>query len=349
MSRVLVTGATGRIGAHVVRELLDAGDDVVAFHRSGSNTSGLQGLDVEVRLGDLTDSDTVAAAVEGCELVFHVGAVHRNWAPRDEDFIGPNVDGTRHVMEAARAAGVRRVVVTASQATIGYTRDPDAPLDETHTNQELHLPYVRAKLEAEALALRLGQEEGPEVVVVNPTATVGPLDFRSTPTTAAVRDLFKGGPVLFGVNVVHARDVAAGHRLAALKGRPGERYILGGENLKRLELADLVARLTKGKPNHAMPPRALLAVAARVMPLVARFTGGDAPLSPDALATMWGHHMLYDSRKAREELGYNPRPAEEALRDALRWQAFMGWIPKKVMHRMGDELAPDPSWQAGRR
>jgi len=343
MSVVLVTGATGHIGSHVVRALLDAHHEVVAFHRAGSNTAGLQGLEVETRHGDLTDADAVAAAVEGCELVFHVGAVHRNWAPREADFTGPNIEGTRNVMRAARAAGVRRVVVTSSQATIGYTRDPEAPLDETHHNDELLLPYVRAKVEAERVALELGASEGPEVVVVNPTATCGPLDYRCTPTSAAMRDLFKGGPVLFGVNVVHVADVAAGYLLAAEKGRPGERYILGGEDVQRVDLADLVAKVTRGRPNHSLPPRALLAVVARVMPLMARLTGKDAALSPDALATMWGHHMLYDSSKARAELGHAPRPAEETLRDTLRWHAFMGWLPAKVLRRL-DDLTPEPEW-----
>lgn len=319
--RAFVTGANGHLGANLVRELLDQGWDVVPFVRVTSHLAGLEGLDVRVRYGDVLDRASLDAAMEGVDVVFHAAAVHRLWAADpDSEIHAPALTGTRNVFEAAAAAGVRRIVHTSSCNTIGFTCDVDQPYAEDHYADAVHLPYIQAKIDSERLALRLGQDLGLEVVILNPTGILGPHDHRITPTTAYARDAFKGGPVLpGGQNLVHVRDVARAHALAADRGEPGERYLIGGANVRHEELIRHVFELTGNKPGLLKGPKWLFFLLAWGMELAAKLRGGEPAMTRAMVRDAIGHSAVFDVSKAREVLGFEARGAREVLEDTLRW------------------------------
>lgn len=348
MARVLITGASGHLGAALVRAALRGGHDVRAMVRASSDRRGLQGLAAEVVVGDVLDPASLEAASAGRELVLHAAAVYRNWAPTEEAILAPAVAGTENVLRAAAAAEVRRVVVTSSNAAVGYGDDPRRPLDETSWNATPHAVYVRAKTQAERRALALGPELGIEVVSVCPCGIVGLWDYRPTPTTKAVVAMVQGGPSVLDLAVTDVRDVAEGVLLAAERGRPGERYLLAGENCTKERIAEIVSAAT-GKPVRAMlPPRPVMWALAAVGELRARLGGPDPDITRDELADVYGRHLLYDSTKARTELGWTSRPAEDALRDAIRWAAASGMMAPKAAEALRVRLPPDPEWSAGR-
>lgn len=321
MTRALVTGASGHLGANLVRELMEQGWDVVPLVRVTSRLAGLDGLDVRVRFGDVLDRASLDEAMRGCEVVFHAAAVHRLWArDADAEILTPALRGTRNVIEAAAAAGVRRVVHTSSCNTVGFSPDPTELYDEHHDADDPQLPYIQAKVQSEALALRLGRELELEVVVLNPTGILGPHDHRITPTTALVRDVLRGGPILPGSqNLVHVRDVARAHVLAATRGEPGERYLIGGENVGHEALSRHVFELTGRRPRLLRGPRWLFLLAGWLMEAAARRRGGQPALTTALVRDAWGRSAVFDLRKAQEGLGFAGRGAREVLEDTLRW------------------------------
>lgn len=346
--RALVTGANGHIGNHVVRACRDAGIDPIAFVRPGCDARALAGLEVERREGDLLDPESLRRACEGAEVVFHVASPHRNYARDPAEIVRPAVEGTRNVLTAARAAGVRRVVVTSSGAAVGFTDDPARPLDESAFLAEAKSPYTRAKIEAEALAREFGEKGGVEVVITNPSGVLGPRDYRVTPATAAVAAMLQGDPIFLHLCVTDVRDVAAGHVLAAQKGANGRRYILTGDRVAPAELAALIARLGGVKPATFRPPRFLLRFLAGRFEKKAAAEGGDAPITRAQIDDVYGRHLLYDAARARAELGATFRPAADVLRDTFRWLLFIDALkPKaraKVREALGPAAAPDADW-----
>lgn len=346
MAKVLITGASGHLGAALVRAAVHAGHDVRALVRSASRREGLQGLPIEVVEGDLLDPASLEAACEGREWVLHAGAVHRNWAPDEAQILAPAIEGTENVLRAAKASGVRRVVIVSSNAAVGYGADPKRPLDETSWNESPHAPYVRAKTLAERRGLALGRELGLEVVSVCPCGIVGPYDRRPTPTTKAVLGMATGGPAVLDLAITDVRDVADGVLLAAEKGRPGERYLLAGENCSKERVAELVSGVI-GKPVKAMlPPRAVMWALAAAGELRARLGGPDPDITRAELADVYGRHLMYDSTKAREELGWTFRPADVALADTYRWLAAAGLLKGPVGDAVRARLPPDPEWSS---
>jgi dihydroflavonol-4-reductase len=348
LMRALVTGANGHIGSHVVRRCLADGIEPVAFVRPGADLRALAGVDVERRTGDVLDADSVRRACEGVELVFHLASPHRNYAPDPEAIVRPAVEGTKNVFAAARAAGVRRVVVTSSGAAVGFTDDPSKPLDETAFLASAKSAYTRSKIEAEAVARKEAEAGGLEVVITNPSGVFGPRDYRITPASAALRGLLQGDPSFLGVCATDVRDVAACHVLAARKGRPGQRYLVTGDGLSPAALSALFAKLAGVKPPTFRPPRFLLSFLAGRMEKAAAAAGTDAPVTRDAIADVFGRHLLYDSTRARTELGATFRPAEDVLRDAFRWLLFIDalkpGVAAKVRATLGDRAAPDADW-----
>ncbi|MDP2728629.1 MAG: NAD-dependent epimerase/dehydratase family protein, partial [Dehalococcoidia bacterium] len=251
--KVLVTGATGFLGSNLVRELLGDGEEVRALVRVGSNLANLSGLEVELVAGDLWDRSSLMQAAQGCCVVYHVAALY---SERDEDvpaIYRTNVDGTRNVLEAARRAGVERLVYTSTIGTIGRGRGSHPPNEEVAFNLwDSSSHYVRSKCLAEKGALS-ANGSGLEVVVVNPCAPVGPFDIRPSPTGRRILDFLCGVTPPYpkgGINFVHVRDVARGHILAASKGQVGRRYILGHRNLSLGEFLDLMEKAT-GQPRPA--------------------------------------------------------------------------------------------------
>lgn len=327
--RVLVTGATGFVGANVARLLLERGDEVRVLARAGSARTNLDGLPVEVAEGDLRDPDAVRRAVRGCRRVFHVAADYRFWAPDPRELWESNVGGTRNVMEAALAEDVERVVHTSTVGTIGLAGLP-APCDErtAHAPGQLTSHYKRSKLEAERVALSY-VAGGLDVVAVNPSAPVGPWDVKPTPTGRILVDFARGKLPAYvdtGLNVIHVRDVAAGHLLAAERGRAGERYILGHRNMTLAEiLAELAAILGRPAPRVRLP-YAVAWAAGAVSTGVATFVTRRPPGIALESVRMARRRMFFDAGKAVRELGLPQTPVRAAFEDALAWFAERGYL-----------------------
>lgn len=319
----LVTGGGGFIGSAVVRELLRQGHQVRALLRPTSDRRNLAGLDVEMAIGDLTDPASLARAMAGCTALFHVAADYRLWVPHPDEMYRANVTGTENILRAAAAAGVQRVVYTSSVATLGLPGNGQ-PGDETTpvTEADMIGHYKRSKFRAEAVAAQWYAEHGLEVVIVNPTTPVGPRDRRPTPTGRMILNAVAGRMPAYvdtGLNIVHVDDVAHGHWLAFSRGTPGERYILGAENLTLRDILQEIARLTRRPPPRVRLPRYAVLPVAYLAEAWAHLRQGPEPLVTVDGVRLAGKHMFFSSAKAQRALGYQPRPALAALEDAVCW------------------------------
>ena len=328
--RSLLTGATGFVGAAVLRRLLTAGHSVRALVRKDSPRDNLAGLEVECVVGDLRDAASVGRAVAGVDAVFHVAADYRLWARDPEEIRRSNLEGTRHVMEAALRAGVGRVVYTSSVATLAPRAD-GSPADETDSVAESAAigAYKRSKVAAEALVRRMVAEQGLPAMIVNPSTPIGPRDIKPTPTGRIIVEAASGrmpGYVDTALNLVHVDDVAAGHLAAFERGRPGELYILGGENVALARMLAEIARIAGRRPPRLSIPRRAIYPIAFFAEAAARVTGREPFVTLDGLR-MAKHHMVFSSAKAKRELGYQPRPYGEALGEAVAWFRQHGYVP----------------------
>ena len=323
MRTALLTGATGFVGGHVARDLLEHGWAVRALVRPESLGDGRLPPGCEPRPGDLRDAAAVRAAVAGADAVFHVAARYSLARRRAADVWRTNVDGTRNVLDAAVAADVP-VVHTSSVATIGLPADGRPGDEDTPLPPEQVVgAYKRSKLESERLALAAA-EAGRHVVVVNPTAPVGPGDHLPTPTGRIITDFLAGRMPAYvdtGLNLVDVRDVAAGHRLALERGRPGRRYILGNENLTLREILTILAGLTGRRPPRVRLPHAVAIAVAAVDEAIEGGVLGREPLAPLDGALMARKRMFVDPSRAARELGAPRSPVREALADAVDWFA----------------------------
>jgi dihydroflavonol-4-reductase len=344
MAKALVTGANGHLGCNLVRDLLEHGYDVVPFVREGANVTGLEGLGLTLTRGDVLDAPSVERAMDGCELVFHAAAPYEVWAKDPQHIIEPAVRGSENVLRAAKTRGVRRLVVTSSCNTVGFTTDPQKPLDETTWNPGAKSPYIRAKIEQERRVWELAKELGLDVMTVLPTTVIGRYDYKKTPTTAPFVDAFAGkGPVPFPMNIVDVRDNARVHVLAMEKGEPGERYLAGGDNVDMPTVAGIIEKHTGKRPQEGLPPMWLLRTVAFFSEAMSGMTGKAPMITREVLDDAGGGVPLFHCTKAREKLGFVPRSPEEAIVDALRWAIFMGWLPK-LGAEWRDKLPPDPAW-----
>jgi dihydroflavonol-4-reductase len=325
----LVTGATGFVGAAVTRALLgQPGQRVRVLARPHGNRRNLDGLDVEIAEGALEDAVSLAAAVSGCRYLFHVAADYRLWVPDAAAMFRANVDGTRDLMLAALAAGVERIVYTSSVATLGIV--PGGVADEATPAADADMigPYKRSKFLAERAVRELVAEGGLPAVIVNPSTPVGPGDVRPTPTGRIIVEAAKGkmpGYVDTGLNLVHVDDVAAGQLLAVERGRIGERYILGGENMTLAEILGEVAKAAGRRPPVLKIPYAVVLPIAAGAELMARVTGREPFTTLDGVR-MSRKKMFFSSARAIGELGYAPRPAREAIADAVAWFDTNGYL-----------------------
>lgn len=334
MNTTFVTGATGFVGSRLVRRLVEDGHRVRALVRPGSDRRNLAGVDVEVVEGDLAEPASFSGALRGCDTLFHCAADYRLFVPRPEIMYRVNVEGTRALMCEAVSAGVGRVVYTSSVATLGSSVE-DTPVDETSPARldDMVGHYKRSKFLAEEEVTRLVRTEGLPAVIVCPSTPVGPGDIKPTPTGRVVVDAASGRMPAFvdtGLNLVHADDVALGHLLALEKGRIGERYILGSENLTLREILGLISEITGVKAPRVRLPHGLVLPLAYVSEAIAGVAGGEPRVTVDGVR-MSRKTMFYTSRKARRELGYEPSPARKALEDAVRWFAAGGYLdaPRK--------------------
>jgi dihydroflavonol-4-reductase len=328
--RALVTGATGFVGAAVARALIREGWEVRALARKGSDRRNVQHLPLQVVEGDLGDRVSLDRALVECDALFHVAADYRLGAFDPEQLYQTNVEGTRNILEASRQAGVRRVVYTSSVATVGIPRDGTPGNEDTPASvADMIGHYKRSKFLAEQV-VRETALAGLPVVIVNPSTPIGPGDVKPTPTGQLVRDAASGKMPAYvdtGLNVVHVDDVAAGHLLAFHRGRPGERYILGGQDLTLKEILVDIAGLVGRKPPTIRLPTGVVLPIAYVAEAFARVTGRPGRITVEGVR-MAHKHMFFSSDKAKRELGYTWRPPIEALRDAIGWLREQGALTR---------------------
>ena len=323
-----VTGATGFLGSHVARVLADNGADMRLLVRSSSNLRNIEGLRADRALGDLRDPASLEKAMAGCDVVFHVAADYRLWVRDPNEMYRSNVEGTRAILEAARKNGVRRLVYTSSVATIGFTRNGyPANEDSPVSLADMIGHYKRSKFMAEQLALEAGRS-GLQVVVVNPTTPVGDQDVKPTPTGRIVVDFLKRkfpAYVETGLNLVDVRECARGHVTALEKGKSGERYILGGENLTLKQILDKLAKIT-GLPSPILKLPYIFAYAAGIADeIVTGRLRGREPRATIDTVRMGAKKMFASSDKAERDLGWKIVPVESALRRAAEWFRVNGY------------------------
>src|SRR6267143_432419 len=317
-----VTGATGFLGSHVARVLAYNGADMRLLVRSSSNPRNIEGLRADRALGDLRDPASLEKAMAGCDVVFHVAADYRLWVRDPNEMYRANAEGTRAILEAARKNGVRRVVYTSSVATIGFTRNGSPANEDSPVSlADMIGHYKRSKFMAEQLALEAGRS-GLHVVVVNPTTPVGDQDLKPTPTGRIVVDFLKRKfPVYVetGLNLVDVRECARGHVTALEKGKSGERYILGGENLTLKQILDKLAKIT-GLPSPMLKLPYIFAYAAGIADeIVTGRLRGREPRATIDTVRMGAKKMFASSDKAERDLGWKIVPVESALRRAVEW------------------------------
>lgn len=325
---VLVTGATGFVGAAIVRALLARGEAVRVLARPTSDRRNVANLHVEVVEGRLEDAASLRKAMAGCRVLIHTAADYRIWVPDPAAMMKANVEGTRALMEAALAEKVERVVYTSSVATLGHVDGGVADEDTPSDISDKVGPYKQSKFLAEEVVRRMVAEQGLPAVICNPSTPVGPGDVKPTPTGRMIVEAASGRMPAYvdtGLNIVHVDDVAEGHLLALDKGRVGERYILGGDNLTLAAILNKIADITGGKPPVMKLPRWPLYPLALGAETWARLFGGEPFVTIDGLKmSRW--HMFFSSAKAERELGYCHRPADEALDAAVEWFKSIGEV-----------------------
>lgn len=333
--KALVTGATGFIGANVVRELLDHGHAVRALARAESPRTNLEGLEIETAVGDLRDRPSLRAALDGCDALFHVAASYSFWTPDPSLVYEANVQGTENVLRAARDAGIDKIVVTSSESTIGIHGQELGTERSTATVESLAGHYKKSKLLAEELALRMCAD-GLPLVIVNPTMPLGPWDLKPTPTGQVIVDFLNGrmpGYVDTRLNVVDVRDVARGHLLALEKGRPGERYILGHRNVTFRELLGMLEAVTGRRASNLRIPIGVAMAAALFDDGIRGRILRRPPRIPLAAVRTARKSRHFDCSKAIQELGLPQTPVETAICDAASWFERHGYVTRSPKRR----------------
>jgi dihydroflavonol-4-reductase len=323
----LVTGAAGFLGSHVARQLVARGESVRVLMRPSSNNRAISDLSLEYVTGDLRDAASLDRAMIGAKRVFHVAADYRLWARNPQEIYDSNVNGTRNLLATAKKAGVEQLIYTSTVATIAVDR-PELPNESTNSKlEEVVGHYKRSKWMAEQEVLRAAKE-GMPVIVAMPTTPVGPWDWKPTPTGKIILDFLNGkmpGYVETGLNFVGVEECAAGHLLLSERGKIGERYLLGAENLTLKDLLDILARITGLRaPGMKIPHGVALGVA--YVETAFSLLIGKEPQIPVEGVKIAQHKMFVDSSRAKKELGFQPGPVAAALERAVRWYQANGYV-----------------------
>jgi dihydroflavonol-4-reductase len=331
----LVTGAAGFLGSHVARQLVARGDEVRVMLRASSTNRAIADLSLEYVTGDLRDAASLDRAMKGVKRVFHVAADYRLWAKRKQDIYDSNVGGTKNLLEAAKRAGVEQLIYTSTVATIAVDR-PQLPNEFTDAKlEEMVGHYKRSKWMAEREVLNAAKS-GLAVIVAMPTTPVGPWDWKPTPTGKIVLDFLNGkmpGYVETGLNFVGVEECAAGHLLIAEKGKVGERYLLGGENLTLKAMLDTLSKITGLRAPRLKIPHGLALGVAYADTVFSRLVGRE-PGIPIEGVKIARHVMFVDCARAQRELGFKAGPVSAALERAVRWYEANGYIAKSRAKRM---------------
>jgi dihydroflavonol-4-reductase len=325
---VFLTGATGFVGSHVARALAAQGADLRLLIRSGSDLRNIQELQADRVVGDLRDAASLKKAVAGCDVIFHVAADYRLWVRDPDEMYRSNVEGTKAILEAACENKVHRVVYTSSVATMGFQLNGHLATEDSPVSLATMIgPYKRSKFMAEEIAIRAGRS-GMDVVVVNPTTPVGERDIKPTPTGRIVVDFLKKkfpAYVDTGLNLVDVTECARGHIAAMEKGKSGERYILGGENLTLKQILDKLAVIT-GLPSPRIRVPYVLALATGVVDqVVTGHIRGREPRATIDAVRMGRKKTFVSSSKAERDLGWKTVPVDDALRRAVEWFQANGY------------------------
>jgi dihydroflavonol-4-reductase len=326
-STVLVTGASGFVGSAIAGALRARGHDIRVLARSSSPRANLNPADTLCE-GDLTDRASLASALKGVRFLFHAAADYRLWAKDPDEIRRTNVEGTRLIMEEALKAGVERVVYTSSVATLKLKDGAAATEDHPLAEGEGIGAYKRSKVAAERLVEAMIRRDRLPAVIVNPSTPIGPRDVKPTPTGRIIVEAASGRMPAFvetGLNLAHVDDIAAGHIAALERGRIGERYILGGENVLLADMLADIARLVGRRPPRVKLPRTMLYPIAYGAEMLASLRGVEPFITLDGLR-MARHHMFFDDSKARRKLGYVSRPYREGLADAIEWFRARGLL-----------------------
>jgi len=328
--KVFITGATGFVGSHVAQQLSDGGADLRLLVRQSSRRDNIAQLNADVVLGDLRDSASLRKGMEGCELAFHVAADYRLWTKNPEEMYDANVNGTQSLLKAAQEAGVRRVVYCSSVATMGFGNGDLVTDEDTAVSvADMIGHYKRSKFLAEQVVLDAAKN-GVDVVMVNPSTPIGERDIKPTPTGRIVVDFLKRKFPAYadtGLNLVDVKNVARAHILAAEKGRPGIRYIVGGENLTLKQMLDKLAAIT-GLPSPTVKvPHAVTLLAGVVDEFWTGHIRGQEPRVTIDAVRMGRKKMWVSSARAERELGYKFAPVDDCLRRAAEWFVANGYAP----------------------
>jgi dihydroflavonol-4-reductase len=336
----LVTGAAGFLGSHVARQLVARGDEVRVLLRASSTNRAIADLSLEYVTGDLRDPASLDRAMKGVKRVFHVAADYRLWAKRSREIYDSNVGGTKNLLNAAKRAGVEQLIYTSTVATIAVDR-PQHPNEFTDAKlEEMVGHYKRSKWMAEKEALNAAKA-GLPVIVAMPTTPVGPWDWKPTPTGKIILDFLNGkmpGYVETGLNFVGVEECAAGHLLVAEKGKVGERYLLGGENLTLKAMLDLLSNITGLRAPMLKIPHVLALGVAYANTVFSRLVGRE-PGIPIEGVKIARHMMFVDCSRAKRELGFKAGPVAAALERAVRWYEANGYIAKSRARRMAHAAA----------
>lgn len=321
MRRSFVTGATGFVGAHVARKLIERGDHVVALARPSSSLALLDGLPIEIVMGDLRDLDSLSAPMHNIDELYHVAADYRLWARDQREIYRSNVEGTANVLETAARQGVRRIVYTSTVGCLGIPKDGSPGSETTPVSRnELVGAYKKSKYDAEQIALDYAAK-GLSVVIVNPSTPVGPGDIKPTPTGKIILDFLLGRMPAYvdtGLNLIAVEDAAEGHLLAAERGRAGEKYILGKENLTLREILAMLADITGEKAPNVRIPHWVALTASAFDTAVSRIRGVE-PAIPLEAVLMSRKRMFFSADKAVSVMGLPQSSVEDALARAVEW------------------------------
>lgn len=320
--KTLITGSTGFLGSAVLRELLDDGREVKVLVRKGTRTANIDGLDVEIAYGDLRDLESIRSALTGCDILYHVAAYYSLW-DRDQQLIYEiNVEGTRKILQAAKEKGLEKIVYTSTVGCIGLNEDQTPATENTFFNQiTLSNDYKKSKYQAEQVALEFARG-GLPMVIVNPSTPVGPRDIKPTPTGKIILDFLNREMPAYldtGLNLIDVKDCARGHILAEQKGVPGERYILGNQNMSLLDILLTLEKITGLKAPRIKMPFWVALTAGWACEMVSNHLTGKPPAVPLAGVKMAKYFMYFDSSKAVQKLGLAQNPVENALRQSVDW------------------------------